>query len=157
MFGNLVGYGEYGFVYEDETEINGPDGSVIKIMNLNNLCNLQQYNMFKFHKQFFISSQAIPKIALRFNFKRETLGLIALGLTEHDHALVTLTRLLEARHSAPALDGQGLDAPAPFVPAVRANPARAHALVDGGVVQLVDSVSYGVRVEVVHGDRQALA
>ena len=46
MFGNLVGYGDYGFVYEDETEINGPDGSVIKIMNLNNLCNLQQYNMF---------------------------------------------------------------------------------------------------------------
>ncbi len=46
MFGNLVGYGDYGFVYEDETEINGPDGSVVKILNLNNLCNLQQYNMF---------------------------------------------------------------------------------------------------------------
>ena len=46
MFGNLVGYGEYGFVYEDETEINGPDGSVVKILNLNNPCNLQQYNMF---------------------------------------------------------------------------------------------------------------
>ena len=46
VFGNLVGYGDYGFVYEDETEINGPDGSVVKIMNLNNPCNLQQYNMF---------------------------------------------------------------------------------------------------------------
>ena len=46
MFGNLVGYGDYGFVYEDETEINGPDGSVVKIMNLSNPCNLQQYNMF---------------------------------------------------------------------------------------------------------------
>ena len=46
MFGNLVGYGDYGFVYEDETEINGPDGSVVKILNLNNPCNLQQYNMF---------------------------------------------------------------------------------------------------------------
>lgn len=46
VFGNLVGYGDYGFVYEDETEINGPDGSVVKIMNLSNPCNLQQYNMF---------------------------------------------------------------------------------------------------------------
>ncbi len=46
MFGNLIGYGDYGFVYEDETELNGPDGSVVKIVNLENICNEQQYNMF---------------------------------------------------------------------------------------------------------------
>ena len=46
VFGNLIGYGDYGFVYEDETELNGPDGSVVKIVNLENICNEQQYNMF---------------------------------------------------------------------------------------------------------------
>ena len=49
MFGELIGYGDYGFVFEDETEINGPDGAVVKIMTLDTPgweCNLQQYNMF---------------------------------------------------------------------------------------------------------------
>jgi len=49
MFGELIGYGDYGFVFEDETEINGPDGAVIKIMTLDTPgweCNTQQYNMF---------------------------------------------------------------------------------------------------------------
>ena len=49
MFGELIGYGDYGFVFEDETEINGPEGSVIKIMTLDTPgweCNIQQYNMF---------------------------------------------------------------------------------------------------------------
>jgi len=49
MFGALIGYGDYGFVFEDETEINGPDGAVVKIMTLDTPgweCNLQQYNMF---------------------------------------------------------------------------------------------------------------
>ena len=67
MFGELIGYGDYGFVFEDETEINGPDGAVVKIMGLSRAspkylmerkgqsmsrkesaghCNLQQYNMF---------------------------------------------------------------------------------------------------------------
>ena len=47
MFGDLIGYGDYGFVYEDETETNGPDGSVVKIMPMSNVCNQQQYNLFK--------------------------------------------------------------------------------------------------------------
>ncbi len=46
MFGDLIGYGDYGFVYEDETEANGPDGSVVKIMPMSNVCNQQQYNLF---------------------------------------------------------------------------------------------------------------
>ena len=49
MFGELIGYGDYGFVFEDETEINGPDGSVVKIMTLDTPgweCNTQQYNLF---------------------------------------------------------------------------------------------------------------
>ena len=49
MFGELIGYGDYGFVFEDETEINGPDGAVIKIMTLDTPgweCNTQQYNLF---------------------------------------------------------------------------------------------------------------
>tara|TARA_B100002019_G_C21262445_1_gene597533 strand:- start:4 stop:1911 length:1908 start_codon:yes stop_codon:yes gene_type:complete len=47
VFGDLIGYGDYGFVYEDETETNGPDGSVVKIMPMSNVCNQQQYNLFK--------------------------------------------------------------------------------------------------------------
>ncbi len=49
MFGDLIGYGDYGFVFADETEMNGPDGAVVKIMTLDTPgweCNLQQYNMF---------------------------------------------------------------------------------------------------------------
>ena len=49
MFGELIGYGDYGFVFDDETEINGPDGAVIKIMTLDTPgweCNTQQYNLF---------------------------------------------------------------------------------------------------------------